>query len=72
MRSASGADRSVMLEELDAIIDLLEARIPGNPADPRNQRLEAALEKDLQAYFRNLELAMPDIATIYYRHVKEG
>ena len=47
---------------------LLEATIPANQNDPKNQRRERSLARDMAAYFTRLEDAIPEeaIARLYY------
>ena len=47
---------------------LLEAAIPANQNDPKNQKRERSLQRDLVKYFDALEDAIPEeaIARLYY------
>ena len=59
------------MQELDDVIEILEAQIPANPNSPANVKLANALEKDIKKYFANLESMMPDFSEIYYRYVSQ-
>jgi len=61
----------LVLDELDDLITLLEAKIPANPASPANQRLQKRLERDLAKYFKSLADAFPygKLERIYNRYV---
>jgi len=63
-----------VLEELNQIIDLLEAEIPANPQSLKNQRLRKKLERELADYFDKLEQAFPysKLSGIYNKYVKES
>ena len=52
---------------------LLEAEIPANQNDPKNQRLERSLKRDMVAYFTRLEDAIPieAIERLYYSLVAQ-
>ncbi len=60
-----------VLAELDQVIALLEARIPANIDSPANQKLAKAMQKDIAEYFRQMEMALPDLTELYYRNVRE-
>lgn len=57
--------------ELDKLIELLEADIPANPQSPRNRRKLPAMERIMKRYFTNLELALPieTIEQLYWKYV---
>lgn len=59
--------------ELDELIALLEAQIPGNPESPENKRKAKSLEWGMQDYFKSLEQAFPysKVKAIYDKYVKE-
>ena len=59
-------------EELQALLDLLEAELPASPVDPGNHRLESGLQGDLRRYFLALEKALPmdKIVALYYSQVE--
>jgi len=63
-----------VLTELDNLIQILEAKIPANPNDPKNQKLEGQLQKDLAKYFGELDDAFPyqKIDRLYSKYVKES
>ncbi len=52
---------------------LLEAQIPANQNEPRNQKRERSLQRDMRAYFSALEEAIPEeaIALLYYSLVAQ-
>jgi SPP1 gp7 family putative phage head morphogenesis protein len=60
-----------VIAELDALVALLEARIPANPASAENARLAKQLEKVMATYFQGLEKAFPWhlLDTIYNKNV---
>jgi len=62
-----------VIAELDQIINLVEAKIPANPASPANQRLQNKLEREFVKYFKSLADAFPygKLERIYNRYVKE-
>ena len=62
------------ITELDAVLALLEAKLPANPRAEENQRLERKLQRDLAAYFRDLEQAIDysRLEMIYLGHVEQG
>jgi len=62
-----------MLEELNSLIQLLEAEIPANPQSLKNQRLKGRLEQEAVRYFNKLEKAFPysKLGGIYNKYVKE-
>ena len=51
---------------------MLEAKLPGSLERSENKRLASSLEKDMRAYFKAVDDAMPfeALEQIYYRHVK--
>ncbi len=53
---------------------LLEAQIPANQNEPKNQKRERSLQRDLVKYFDALEEAIPEeaIARLYYSLVAQG
>jgi len=59
------------IEELDKLINLLEAEIPANPNAPANLKLRKRLEGDIARYFQKLDKAFPygKLAEIYNRYV---
>jgi len=61
------------LEELDGLIQLLEAQIPANPNSTKNLKLRARLERSMVRYFRALEDAFPygEVARLYNRYVEK-
>lgn len=61
-----------LLKELDETIRVLEAKIPANPASAANRKLERKLRKEMERYFKSLELAMPtkEIERIYKSYVE--
>ena len=61
------------MQELDELIELLEAEIPANPNSLKNKRMANRLKNDMVKYFNKLEQAFPysKIASIYNRYVKE-
>ncbi len=63
-----------VLTELDGIIKLLEADLPGNQASPKNQKLKRKFEAEMSKYFDRLEQAFPysRLAAIYNKNVKES
>ncbi len=63
-----------VLQELNQIIELLEADIPANPESPKNKRLRRRLERDMAKYFNDLADAFPysKLEAIYNRNVKES
>lgn len=48
-----------MIEELEGLIQMMEARIPANPRSPENEKHEKRLEREMRRYFRDLEQAFP-------------
>lgn len=60
--------------ELDRLIALLEADLPADPKNPKNQRLKKRLESVMVTYFNKLERAFPfsKLEGIYNRYVKES
>lgn len=62
-----------LLGEIDRTIQLLEAELPANPASPRNEKLEAGLEKSLSQYFKALNNALDwnELERIYLKNVKQ-
>jgi len=70
-KGMSKVTTETVLSELNSILSLLEARIPGSAADPGNQRLVNSLQADISEYFRQVEMALPlaDIETLYYNRV---
>ena len=67
------SERATLAAELDNLIAMLEASLPGNQNSPENQRLISQLEQEMQRYFRNLENAISDemLEQLYYRFVRE-
>ncbi len=65
---------STVLQELEQIIELLEAEIPANPESPKNKRLRRRMERALAKYFKTLGDAFPyaKLASIYNSNVKES
>ncbi len=63
-----------VLQELNQIIDLLEAEIPANPESPKNKRLRRRMERLMAKYFRALANAFPyhKLADVYNSNVKES
>ncbi len=61
------------LAELDQIINLLEAEIPGNQRSPKNLRLRKRLEREVAKYFDKLERAFPysKLVEIYNQYVEK-
>jgi hypothetical protein len=59
------------LQELDNLIELLEADIPANPSAPKNIRLADDLEHELKKYFKQVEDMMPDLTKVYNKYVEE-
>lgn len=66
-------ETETMLSELDSVIRLLEARLPGSLSDPQNAKLVKSLETSMADYFRQVELALPmaDIENLYYKRTQE-
>ncbi len=64
---------STVLQELNKIIDLLEAEIPANPESPKNKRLRRRMERALAKYFNDMAKAFPygKLASIYNSNVKK-
>lgn len=62
-----------ILQELNRIIDILEAEIPANPESPKNKRLRRRMERALAKYFRDLADAFPyqKLAAIYNKYVEK-
>ena len=62
------------IAEINQIISLLEAQIPGNQNSPKHQREKRKLELKLAKYFEKLEGAFPysKLAGLYGRYVKES
>ena len=62
-----------MIQEIDEIISLLEARIPANPSSRENERQASKLEKVLRDYFGGLEQAFPyeQLEQLYHRYATE-
>ena len=58
-------------EELNSLIQILEAEIPANPNSPANLRRRKRLERELAKYFDKLEQAFPysKLAGIYNKYV---
>ena len=59
------------LNEMDEVIQLLEAKVPGNIASPENVKLVKSLEKDMAEYFRHLDMAIDwnALELLYYKQV---
>lgn len=64
---------SEVIEELDEVIALIEARLPANPMSSKNQNFAENFEKDLRKYFKNIEDSFPfqEIEKIYLRRAGE-
>ncbi len=62
------------LAEIDLILLLLEAELPGNQRSPKNLRLAKRLERLAKSYFQKLERAFPysKLGSLYNRNVKES
>ena len=58
--------------ELNAVIDLLEAKLPANPRSPENVRLIKEMEPKIADYFRDIEQSFPmtEIENLYNAKVK--
>lgn len=67
------AERNEMIQEIDELVDLLEAKLPANPKTPSNAQLADDLEKSMKEYFESLLVAFPfqKIAEIYLKAVGE-
>jgi len=65
-------DYMTVLQELNSIIDLLEAEIPANPESPKNKRLRRRMERLMAKYFKDLADAFPyaKLASVYRDNVK--
>ena len=63
-----------VLQELNQIIDLLEAEIPATPESPKNKRLRRRMERLMAKYFNDLANAFPygKLAGVYNSNVKES
>jgi len=66
-------EQEMALTELDNLLRLLEAQLPGNLESPANQKLVRSLERDMASYFRQLEMAIDFTAleALYYKRVKQ-
>ncbi len=62
------------MSELDSLLQILEAKLPGNVDAPENRKLVQSLEGDMAEYFRQVEMAIPlnDLEQLYYKLVKQG
>ena len=67
-------ESSQLLNELDEVIQLFEAKLPANPGSEENLRLVKSLERDMARYFRALDMAIDwnALETLYYKMVKQG
>ena len=68
-----GPTLSLKLQEMLAeTIYLLESKLPANPASPENERAARRVEREMRAYFKALEGAIPleQLEMIYYSHVE--
>ncbi len=65
--------RTAVLRQVESLLQILEAEIPANPEDPRNQKLTRSLQRDMVAYFDALEDAIPveAIERLYYSLVAQ-
>ena len=61
-----------VMDEINGILKILEAKIPGSLADPRNSKLERDLEQTMGRYFDSLRDAMPELSEIYYKNVEQS
>lgn len=63
-----------VLQELNEIIEILEAEIPANQESPKNKTLRRRMERMLAKYFNDMGNAFPygKLAGIYNRNVKES
>ena len=55
------------MKELNEVIRLLETKLP---LPENEERLTRELERDMAEYFRQLEMAFPDMDMLYYKLVK--
>jgi len=64
---------NLLSEELNNLINLLEADIPANPGSPKHQRRAKQLEREVRAYFKRIEgmIPMNKVEAIYNKYVKE-
>lgn len=62
---------AALREAVDNLLDSLNSEIPANPIAKENEKLTDKLEKELQYYFHELELAFPidKIEQIYRQEV---
>jgi len=62
-----------VIEELDALIEVVKSRMPGNMANPANKKLESQFKHSLSNYFTTLAEKFPyhEINAIYNQNVKE-
>jgi hypothetical protein len=62
-----------LIAELDKTIQLLEGRIPANPASEKNEKLEKRMQKSMAEYFNQIDQAIDwnTLEQIYYKNVKQ-
>jgi len=60
-----------VMQEINGILSLLEARLPGSLENTQNAKLERDLEKTMAKYFDALDKAMPDLSELYSRNVEQ-
>ena len=62
-----------VLTEINQIISLLEAEMPASLLNPKNQRLEGRLQRELSKYFKLLIAAFPynKVDQLYNKYVTE-
>ena len=73
LATATEAETSEALRELDSVLQLLEARLPANVGAPANQKLVKSLERDMVEYFKALDMALDwtAIENLYYKYTAE-
>ena len=63
---------TLVIQELEEILEILEAETPANPNAPANQRLLKKLEQELAKYFKALADAFPynSLSALYSKYVE--
>jgi len=65
---------TALLEEIDELINLLEADIPASPNSMGNVRRQGKLEREMRSYFKKLDNAFPyhKIDRLYKKYITES
>jgi len=65
---------TLLVAEIDSLINLLESEIPANPNSTKNVLLQKRLQRDIAKYFKSLEDAFPyhKLDKLHTRYVKES